>query len=950
MKKRIQTGADVHLWFTQPFPKQETQTSNTKAHTRCSRSLTTTSCWVLNVRYFLFLALVGFLFLLPAHTYGQSFQELVARTLSDSLAGSSLIVNSVSIHGNAAIVGAEEIIYSSSALFRRGVAYIFRRGADGIWVQETKLTASDGAAGDGFGNNVSIHGDMAIVGALRNDNEKGENAGAAYIFRRSAERVWLQEVKLTALDWQSGEHFGISVSIDRDVALVRNSYNSNYIFRRSADGRWTQEAKLTAPDGAARDWFGTSVAIHGEVAIVGAPYDYNEKGSFAGAAYVFRRGTDGRWVQEVKLTASDAAAGDWFGTSVAIHGEVAMVGARFDDNENGDYAGAAYLFRRSADGRWVQAAKLTAPDGEAGDRFGVSVSIHGDMAIVGADRDDNEKGAAYVFRRGEIGEVELWTQEAKLTALDGKADIYFGGSVSIHGEVAIVGAYGDHSRKGAAFTFHRALDGTWVQKERLTPSILVRNRFGQSVSLYGEVALVGAPGNDYKGENAGAAYLFLRDQGGSNHWGQVATLTASDGAAGDYFGNSVSIDRDVAIVGADGDDNDKGAAYLFRRSLDGTWVQKSKLTAPDGEAGDYFGYSVSIHGDMAIVGADGDDNEKGAAYLFLRDQGGIDTWGLVAKLTAPDRVKRDGFGVSVSLRGNVVIVGAHRDNEKGSSAGAAYIFRRGLDGTWVQEAKLTASDGATSNYFGNSVSLQGDAAIVGAPKFFLNNEKGVAYVFRRGLDGTWAQVAKLTAPEVESRDRFGTSVAIHGDVAMVGARWDDNENGDYAGAAYIYWRDEGGANAWGQVGGALTASDGAANDFFGTSVAIDNDYDMALVGAPSADNYSGAAYFYHTGLTQYKMRNRPANTERPSGFALEQNYPNPFNPTTAIRYAVPQDGLVKLEVFDLLGRKVAELVNERQQAKHYTVDFDASALSSGVYVYRLQAGHSVLTRKMTLIK
>eukprot|EP01043_Picozoa_sp_COSAG02_P008854 COSAG02_NODE_290_length_25531_cov_75.132392_22_plen_219_part_01 len=186
---------------------------------------------------------------------------------------------------------------------------------------------------------------------------------------------------------------------------------------RCAAGAWGEAQQLLASDGARSDRFGSSVAISGEVAVVGAIYDDNAGGDYAGAAYIFVRDAagSGAWTESQQLLASDGAGGDYFGSSVAISGEVAVVGAYRDDNAGGDYAGAAYIFVRDAagSGAWTESQKLLASDGAGGDVFGYSVAISGEVAVVGALQDNNaggiDAGAAYIFVRDAAGSG-AWTE------------------------------------------------------------------------------------------------------------------------------------------------------------------------------------------------------------------------------------------------------------------------------------------------------------------------------------------------------------------------------------------------------------------------------------------------------------------------------------------------------------------------------------------------------------
>jgi len=387
---------------------------------------------------------------------------------------------------------------------------------------------------------------------------------------------------------------------------------------------------------------------------------------------------------------------------------------------------------------WPEIAKITANDGAAGDNFGHSVSIDGNYTIVGAladDDNDEDFGSAYIFYKNEDG-ADNWGQITKITTSDGARKDWFGNSVSINGDYVIVGARGD----------------------------------------------------DDNGDRSGSAYIFHKDMGGSNNWGQVAKITASDGAASDQFGKSVSISGDYVIVGAYWvDEIDSGSAYIFYKNQGGpdNWGQLAKLTSDDGVA-DGFGESVSISGDYAIVGAYHDDDNgdaSGSAYIFHKDQGGPDNWGQMAKITANDGASGDTFGRSVSISGDNAIVGARFH-------GAAYIFHKDQGGpdNWGQMAKITASDGV-SLWFGESVSISGDYAIVGKKD---NNsifvpDIGAAYIFYKNQGGpdNWGEVTKITASDGDENDNFGGSVSISGDYAIVGAKW-DNDNGWASGSAYIF--------------------------------------------------------------------------------------------------------------------------------------------------------------------
>jgi hypothetical protein len=376
-----------------------------------------------------------------------------------------------------------------------------------------KLTAADGAACDGFGYAVALSGDTALVGAYNAAGGTNQNQGAAYVFVRSG-------------------------------------------------GAWSLQQKLAAADGAANDNFGWAVALNGNTAVIGAIGCAAGTNAAQGAVYVFvRNGT--MWTPQQKLTASDGAAGDVFGWSVAASGETALVGALSSPGGQRNQ-GAAYVFARSG-AVWTQQQKLTASDGVAGDAFGTAVALNGDTALIGApDKDSGAQalqGAAYVFTRNGTS----WAQQQKLMAGDGAANDTFGLSVALSGETALIGATGatlsNQAAQGSAYVFARS-GVIWNQQQKLTASDgAALDSFGAAVALNGAQALVGAPGGSV---TRGAAYVFARS---GTVWHPQQKLTASDGAAGDAFGNAVTLSGGTALVGAFGaelvSNPDQGAVYSF---------------------------------------------------------------------------------------------------------------------------------------------------------------------------------------------------------------------------------------------------------------------------------------------------------------------------------------------------------------------------------------------------
>ena len=406
---------------------------------------------------------------------------------------------------------------------------------------------------------------------------------------------------------------------------------------------------------------------------------------------------------QIAESATLTAANNEFGYSVAVAGDIAVIGMP-DDDESGPDSGAALVFSR-VDGVWTQKYRLRTGD-DAGvvkdDGFGSSIAFDGETTVVGAPFDDSKKGAAYLFVKPDDGwdnrngtdPVDL-TDPAKLTPPNAAVEDEFGYSVAMDGNTVVVGAYSDDSTD---------TDGNPVA-------------------------------------NSGSAYVFTKP---GNAWvstSTAATLTASDAAAGDEFGSSVAVDGNTIVVGASGDDGDAleftGSAFVFVKP-NGGWVSTStaaKLIAYTRGNQDYFGRSVAIDGDTIVVGADGQESNRGSAFVFAEPSGGWVNNTETAQLPASVRSGGHRFGFSVALDGDTVVIGAYGE---ASSKGSAYAFT--MPGTgWAngtETAQLTASDAADNDRFGSSVAIDGDTVVVGAQ----NND--TAYVF--DIDD-WADIAGSNA-------------------------------------------------------------------------------------------------------------------------------------------------------------------------------------------------------------
>ena len=704
-----------------------------------------------------------------------------------------------------------------------GAAYVWTRSGT-TWSQQQQFTGNDTAAYDNFGHGADItaDGNMIIIGAGYHDSPTN-NEGAAYIFTRSG-TTWSQQAKLQANDKQNGDQFAGRVAIDEDgtravmgalgVDTNGNNAGAAYIFKRSGTS-WSQEAKIQPTDVNATDFAGSDVDItdDGSTVILSSPWAENKSNTnmtYVGYLYVFTRsGTT--WTQLQRLGPQVASASDYFGNCIRIarNGSYIIGGNQYDDAPNGwnttPYtagAGAAYIFYGTAHApdrlnvsKGVTAqGDIQVTDGTSNNvtlsvtsstsfdwstpttwstyatgstlltsghansdamHFGqnVDISSDGTYAVVGASASAVSGGDQHVYVYIRTGTT--WTQQAKLTSNDIAADDSFGIGVRINkdGSYLVVSAQGEDSgatNGGSLYVFTRS-GTTWTQQQKFWPSDINANEWSGGYALAinhaGDRVVVGAivhPTPNYRG----AAYVFTRS---GTTWSQEAKLTASDGNNSDEFGSFVAISGDGAtiVVGAQADDdstrNNHGSAYVFTRSGT-TWTEQQKLEAPTKIAEEFFGFSVAIAGDninTIAIGARGQTNyTAGAVYVFTRYG---TTWSLQQRFQSSDTHQADYFGgcVDISSDGNTIAVGAYQQNHSSATAlGAVYVFTR-TGTTWSQKMKLEDTGGGAYGLFGYSthISEDGRHIIVGAYNYGTPGYRGKAFIYTASTGADPAQLS-----------------------------------------------------------------------------------------------------------------------------------------------------------------------------------------------------------------
>ena len=645
--------------------------------------------------------------------------------------------------------------------------------------------------------------------------------------------------------------FGKAVAISGNRVVISSSNTTNgyqaggvYVFEW--DGSSWNETLLVASNGAENQNFGCSIDIEGDNIIVGTfggagagVYLFEWDGNVwnetiltpsTGFLSTFGRDVainnnriivgdnsvdralifewDGSNWNETILIPSDQANDD-FGWSVAIENDRAIVGSPNDD-DNGTNSGSVYVF--DWDGTNWNETKLVASDGESYDRFGRAVAITIDRLLIGAEGDNgqaNESGTAYVYDWDSTNWIET-----KIMASDGSSWDYFGSAVAIQGDEVLIGAQGaTGNSNGSGVAYHYEYDGTSWLENKITSSAGFDYDFGASVDLDNGELIIGAPNAfDNSWNPLGTAYHFEF----SNSMWDETELQASDLVTFDRFGYSVDVDNNRVIVGAyngewDGSSFSRGAAYIYE--WNGSFWEETKLIASDSLSSRY-GNAVAIDGDRAIVGSPykGGNNGNGSVYIY--DYDGTN-W-IESKVVANDGIlyESDNFGWSVALDGDVAIVGAPKDDANGNEAGAAYVLN--FNGTNWTQTKLNALDGDSNDEFGYDVDIDNNKIIVGA---YHDEDSaynaGSAYLFEWN-GSSWVS-NKILPADLAYGDLFGEAVAIDGDRFVIGCSEDD-DNYTNSGSVYIY--DWDGSN-W--IESKLYQSNSAAHRKFGQDVQISGD-------------------------------------------------------------------------------------------------------------------------------
>ena len=701
---------------------------------------------------------------------------------------------SVAISGSRIVVGAR---FDDTGTSDAGSAYLYELNGSAPTVPVLTFNNPSPAVGDSFGRAVAISGTRVVIGAMFDDTGAAD-AGSAYVYDLSGGPPTVPVFTLNNPGPAAGDNFGRSVSIsgtrvvvgaDSDDTGATNA-GTAYVYNISSGTPTVPAVTLNNPSPAAEDHFGDSVSISGTLVVVSAWGD-DTGATDAGSAYVYNLSSGTPAVPTVTLNNPSPAAQDYFGGSVSISGTRVVVGDDGDDTGATD-AGSAFVYELASGTPAVPVLTLNNPNPAAQDYFGLTVSISGSRIVVGSPLDNtaaSDAGSAYLYvLAGGTPTVPV----ATLNNLALLAGDLFGHSVAVSGNLMVVGAYADDSEATDAGKVHvYDVSGGTPTIPVLTlnnPSPEAHDQFGISVAISGTRVVVGATYDGTGGNRAGSVYAY--DLSSGTPTVPVATLTNPDPASDDIFGSSVAIDGTRVVVGAYLDDtgaNNSGSAYVYDLNSGTPSVPVATLNNPSPAEEDLFGYPVAISGTRVLVGAYQDDTgatDAGSVYVYDLSSGTPSV--PVLTLNNPGPAELDNFGISAAISGTRVVVGAGGDDTGTIDAGSVYVYDVSSGTPTVPVITLNNPSPAAQDYFGHAAAISGMRVVVGA--FFDDtgaNDAGSAYVYDLGGDTPAVPVATLHNPSPAAQDSFGRSVAIDGTIVLIGTSEDDTVAVD-KGAAYVF--------------------------------------------------------------------------------------------------------------------------------------------------------------------
>lgn len=725
-----------------------------------------------------------------------------------------------------------------------GEVCVYERAAGGIeaWRRQQCLADPAPAPGRRFGAGLAFDGALLLIGASYPlaSNQSGE----VRVYQRNLSRETWEAAGLVAGQAVSTPNplFGsvIAARLGRLVSVSAGQKLAVYALDGGTGTNFVQRQVIDKPAGFSSF---ERLSLSTDWLAVGDPGHNGGRG----AVGLFRwTGTAFDSAPRRLLQPSLLNAGDNYGRALAIEGDTLVVGAR-EFGTQSLLQGRVFVHIESSGGpeNFGLDNLIEAPVPAERDGFGLSLALGDERLVVGAPGDEGAtaiRTAAYVFERMPYHRAAFALRQ-RFEGADWGSMV--GQAVALAGDTLFVGAPEAGEGAGPARPRHFALHaraggaggpahGQWVVPDGLSAAA----RYAEAIASEGDWMAVGAPAQDVDGrEDQGVVFLYRRELL-TGAYQLVHTLVAPDAQAGDEFGFALAMAGGRLLVGAynrsEGSNADQGAAYLFERDLGGAgqWGLRRKLLPDDGGVSDFFGWSVALSAERALIGANcktlAANVCQGRAYLYERQQGGADQWGLLRSFTAADGADFDRYGSAVALAGDDALIGSiFAMNPSGFRNGAVYLYRRdqGGAGHWGQVRKITPVDaqldGSSLARFGERLVVEGSDALVGAPNAtsFQVPGRGAVYALARDATGTgqWGQTGKLAAADGATGDGYGSALALRDGRALIGAPGADPGGEIQRGAVYVLQQQS--LQQW-RVVGRIVPADGAAIDQLGTAVAF----------------------------------------------------------------------------------------------------------------------------------
>ncbi|MCB0494215.1 MAG: hypothetical protein KDC93_17550 [Cyclobacteriaceae bacterium] len=628
-------------------------------------------------------------------------------------------------------------------------------------------------------NRNPMNGDLVSTGRVL---IYGENTGGTYNWGLS---------KVIEAPAPFGSSFGSTVSCSSDLIFSgAPDINAVYVYSKDFGGtdNWGLIKSIIPGDAAAEDSFGFSISVSSNIVVIGSPKD-DDNGTDSGAIYIFDKDQGGadQWGLVKKIVPADGSANDQFGYSVAIENNDLAVGIP-DDDDNGNNSGSVYHFSKDEGGinNWGLVSKIIKNPGTYTDeKLGQSVAIDGNQLLVGAPFNDlqgTNSGAVSLYQKNgnEFDYVTEWSAS--------KASRYaqFGYNVSLDPTLAMINNNFIISKDSPAPDAWGLIAGENISAATAACYNQLQVELNGEYAFRSDVTFACTPGVD-----EGTVTVMKKDQGGSNNWGdfKVVTPTATNYGG---FGWKMSSFQDVLAVNAYRNVNGgtgletgstKGEIYIFSKDLGGNdnWGQLKKITAANAQDDDYFGYDLSVKNEILAASAPGFTNNTGAVFIYSRNNGGTNNWGLIKRIDTPDGGTSDRFGEAIQLNDNNLVVAAPGNN---ANEGAVYLFNKDQGGTdsWGLVKKILPPTINPGGKFGTRASISGEALVV-------SDKDGKLYLFNVNDGGinNWGYTGQLLSSDYSSTDGFGSSFSVSGNVVLVGAPNQSNSLGTNVGAAYLFY-------------------------------------------------------------------------------------------------------------------------------------------------------------------